>query len=309
MNTERMREFYERAGYRVAKTAGGDWYVPGNRVYKNFPCGKAVLPTADEIAGLCRHKGIIGVEFYNTCGIGVESGIWVVRDVSYGLHSLKRQYRQRLLRTLERESVREIDFDELFRLGTAANRESLARLGLDDRRLSDPASWRRLCTAGERTPGAGAFASFGPNGLTAYLIYFIAGETCYGLISKSIDAAREAGSNYALYYAYTQAMIRRSGIAAVTIGVQSIPPLEGVDRMKRHAGYHLEPYEVAVFLRPAARTLVTSATAALAIRVGERILGHKDAFRRARALCHMLHATEEGSNARDAQSGARATES
>jgi hypothetical protein len=297
MSADSMRDFYERAGYRVASTRSADWYVPGDCVYKSFPYGKAVLPAEDETAALCRHRGIIGVEFHNNHEIGVASGFWVVRDPSYGMHSLQRQFRQRLLRTLETEAVRPLGFDELFRLGARANSESLARLGYSDRHLSDPAMWRRLCKAGEQTPGAGAFASFGPQGLTAYLIYFIAGDTCYGLISKSLDTARASGSNHAVYFTYTQAMIRHPGIAAVSIGAQAVPPLTGLDRIKRHAGYRLQPCSVAVFLRPAARVLVSSAAGGLAMRIGARLFGPTTALSRAQALRAMVHATDEGARA------------
>jgi hypothetical protein len=294
VNVEGMREFYERAGYRVATTAHADWYVPGNRIYRNFPCGRTVVPTPEEIAQLCRHKGILGVEFGNARGIGVGSGVWKARDPAYGLDSLQRQFRQQLQRAQEREHVREIGFDELARLASAANLESLARLGLADRRLAEPARWRRICQAGAATPGAGAFATFGPDGLTAYLIHFTVDDTCYGLISKSRDVARHSGANHLLYFTYTQAMLRRPGIAAVSLGVQSVPPLAGVDRMKRHAGYLLEPFALAVYLRPGARRLVTGAAGALALRVGERIFARSDAIRRARALRHMIQATADG---------------
>jgi hypothetical protein len=308
MNVDRMREFYERAGYRVATTPGADWYVPGGRVYKNFPCGKTVFPAPGEIAGLCRHPGIIGVEFYNGRGVGVESGMWMVRDPSYGLHSLQRQFRQQLLQAAAREQVREIGFDELFRLGPRANAETLARLGFDDPHVSDPRNWRRLCRAGAETPGAGAFASFGPDGLTAYLVHFIVGETCYGLLSKSLLAARRSGANHALYYAFAHTMIRRPGIRAVSIGTQSVPPVEGVDRMKRHAGYRFEPFAVAAFLRPAAKALVTSAAGGLAVRAGARVFGDRGPIRRARALRDLIHATDEGMRAWDSQQRVRAIE-
>jgi len=234
---------------------------------------------------------------------GVQSGVWMVRDPDYGLGSLQRQFRQQLLRALEREQVRDVGFDELLRLGTAANRESLARLGLADRRLADPVQWERLCRAGAQTPGAGALASFGRDGMTAYLIHFTAGDTCYGLISKSRDAARRSGANHALYFSYAQAMIRRPGIAAVSIGVQSVPPLAGVDRVKRHAGFRLEPFAVAVFLRPAARALVMSAAGDLALRVGAQLFGRSDAIRRTRALRHMIRATGDDVRASSPEQG------
>ncbi|MGZ8268680.1 MAG: hypothetical protein ACXW20_13610 [Burkholderiales bacterium] len=301
MNADRMYEFFERAGYRVARTPSADWYVPGDRVYKNFPYGTAVVPSRGEVARLCRQGGVIGVEFHNDSGVGVASGIWVMRDPSYGLHSLQRQFRQRLLRTLEIEEVRPVGFDELFERGAAANRESLVRLRYTDRHLSHPAMWRRLCAAGEKTPGAGAFASFGPRGLTSYLVYFIVGDTCYGLISKSLDAARASGSNNALYFTYTQTMIRRPGISAVAIGAQVVPPLAGLDRIKRHAGYRLQACHVAVFLRPAARALVASAAGGLAMRIGARLLGPSSALERAQALRTMVRATDEGAHVLNAE--------
>jgi hypothetical protein len=294
MNAEGMREFYERAGYRVASTRSADWYVPGDAVYKSFPYGKPVLLDRDEMNDLSRQKGIVGVEFSNTCGIGVASGIWVMRDRSYGLQSLQRQFRQRLLRTLENEQVRPIAFQDLCRLGAEANRQSLARLNYSDRHLSDPVMWRRLCKAGEQTAGAGAFASFGAHGLTSYLIYFIAGDTSYGLISKSLDSARESGSNNAVYFTYAKEMIGHPGIAAVAIGAQSVPPLEGLDRIKRHAGYRLQPCHVGVVLRPAARMLISTAAGGFAMRLGARLFGRGTALDRAQALRALVRATDEG---------------
>ena len=239
----------------------------------------------------------------NASRIGVSSGIWVVRDPAYGLHSLQRQFRQRLLLTLQSEHVRPIGFDELFRLAGPANRQSLARLGYSDPHLSDPTLWRRLCMAGKETPGAGAFACFGAQGVASYLIYFICGDTCYGLVSKSIDAARASGSNLAVYFTYAQSMIRQPGIAAVSIGAQTVPPKAGLDRIKRHAGYRLQPHDMAVCLRPAARLLLSSAAGGLAMRVGARMFGPGPALDRAQTVRAMVRATDEGMRAWNADRG------
>jgi hypothetical protein len=256
-----------------------------------------VLPEPGETAALVRERGIVGVEFLNDRGIGVASGFWVMRDPAYGLQSLQRQFRQRLTRALAAEIVRPIGFDELARLGMEANRQSLARLRYVDRHLADPALWRQLCAAGERTPGAGAFASFGPQGLTSYLIHFVVDGTCYGLVTKSVDAARERGSNLALYYTYAREMIRRPGIGAVAFGAQAVPPLADLDRLKRHAGYALQPCAAAVVLRPAAHALIAGPAGGLAMRVGARLLGPRSFLDRAQALRAMVRATDDGMRA------------
>jgi hypothetical protein len=295
MNAQRMLEFYERAGYPVAKTSNAYWYVPGRRFYKNFPCGAAITPSREELSDLSHHRGILGAEFFNRDGIGVPSGLWMMRDSTYDLHSVQRQFRQHLVPALEREQVREISFADLAAQATAANLETLGRQHHADAHIADPAMWRRLCNAGAHVPGAGVFASFSAHRLMAYLIYFVVDGTCYGLISKSIDEARHTGSNHALYFTYTRTMIRRAEITAVTLGLQSIPPIEGVDRMKRHAGHSLEPFHVAVSLRPFARALIGGRVGAIALRAAERILGSTDEIQRTRALHSILAATESAS--------------
>ncbi len=291
MNSDHMREFYDRAGYRVASTASGDWYVAGERVYKNFPCGHTLWPERSELEALSRRAGIIGVEFYNDREVGITSGLWVARDRHYGLHSLQRQFRQHVQRALEHGEVRAIGFDELHRRATAANRESDVRLRRADHHLNEPGRWNHLCDAGMRTPGAGAFASFDAQGLSAYLVYFIVGDTCYGLIARSRDAARRNGSNHALYYHYTGAMLARPEITTVTLGIQALPPAPGVDSMKRHAGYELQRFAVAGVLRRSAQAVLTGTVGGLALRLGTRLLGAHPGVERARALREMARAT------------------
>jgi hypothetical protein len=295
MNTTSMREFYRRAGYRVVSTPSSDWYVPGGRVYRSFPCGKSVMPTSEEVAELYQHRGILGVEFHNARGIGVPSGIWMLHDKSYDQRSVTRQYRQQMSHALERETVREIDFDELHRLGMRANLETLARQNHHDNHFTNAALWRQLCDAGRETRGAGAFASFGPEGLTGYLVYFIADGVSHGLMTKSLDAARHTGSNHALYFTYAHTMIRRPGIDAVAIGAQWVPPMQGVDRIKRHGGFDLEPHHVAVFLRPGADAMLLSGAAAIALKAAQQILGHSDGLDRALALRDVAKTTADSS--------------
>lgn len=297
MNIERLREFYERAGYRVTTTPGASWYAPGHRVYRNFPCGATAAPSPEDVATLCRDRGVIGVEIGNDRGVGVPTGVWTLRDRAYDARHVQRQFRQHLARALERETVHEVAFDELFREGAAANRQTLARHASDSHHLADPQRWRMLCDAGRQTPGAVAFATVGPDGLSAYLVGFVVGATCYGLVSHSIDAARHAGSNHALFFSYAKTMISRPGIAAVTLGLQALPPIPSLDQIKRHAGFRLEPFHLALVLRPAYRALLESPAAALALRGGARVFGAHPALRRAEALRQMIRATADGERA------------
>jgi hypothetical protein len=284
MNIEGLREFYRLAGFRVARTSTADYLVPGKRLYHGFPIGPMPLPAPDEIAALCHHPGILGVEVINERGIGVPSGLWAQRDRSYGMRSLQRQFRQQVEQAQATQTVKEIGFDDLFRLGLESNRETLRRQQRDDLYFSNDRRWRQLCDAGRQSPGAGVFATFAADELTAYMVYFIVGDTCYGLFSKSRTQARKTGANHLLYFTYTQTMIHRPGMAGVTAGLQTIPPLVTVDRFKRHAGYTLEPHQTAVFLRPWFRELLQSRLATTALQISTRLLGPREEISRVQAV-------------------------
>lgn len=284
MNEENLVAFYERAGFRVARTTGVNWYVPGGRVFRAIPVGRPVSPGPEELASVCRQHGILGAEFANLGGRGIPGGQFVLRDQEYGPKSLQRQFRQWVGRALSDQVVRQIDFQELQRLGRAANEETLARQGRADAHYTDPKLWRQLCDAGQRTPGAGVFAAFAPDGLAAYLVYFLVNDTCYGLFSKSRDRARLLGTNHALYFTYAEAMIRSPGIAAVTAGAQGLPPIASLDRFKRHAGFQLEPCPWAVTLRPVARALILSPLATAGLWAGESLLGRAEPLERLRLI-------------------------
>jgi len=284
MNIEGLREFYRLAGFRVAQTSTADYLVPGRRLYHGFPIGPKPLPAPDEIAALCHHPGILGVEVINDRGVGVPGGLWAQRDRSYGVQSVQRQFRQQIEQARSTQAVREIDFDDLCRLGLECNRETLRRQHREDLYFSSDRRWRQLCDAGRRSPGAGVFATFAARELTAYMVYFIVGDTCYGLFSKSRDQARKTGANHLLYFTYTQTMLGRPGITGVTVGLQTMPPLATVDRFKRHAGYVLEPHHTAVFLRPWFRELLQSRLAAAALRVSACLLGPSEGISRVQAV-------------------------
>ncbi len=284
MTLEGLREFYRLAGFRLARSSTADYLVPGSRLYHGFPIGPMPLPTPDEITALCHHPGILGVEVINDRGVGVPSGLWAQRDRSYGMRSLQRQFRQHVEQAQATQAVREIGFDDLYRLGLESNRETLRRQHRDDLYFSSGRQWRQLCDAGRESRGAGVFATFLAEELTAYMVYFIVGDTCYGLFSKSRTQARKTGANHLLYFAYTQTMINRPGIARVTAGLQNVPPLATVDRFKRHAGYALEPHHTAVFVRPWFRGLLQSPLTAAALRVSTHLLGPKEGISRMQAV-------------------------
>jgi hypothetical protein len=199
---------------------------------------------------------------------------------------MHRAFRQNVLRGMEACEVRELDFDEVERLGPAVNAEALARRGSSDPRFLDPGHWRRFCAAGRTSPGAGALGSFHAGRLASYLVYVVDAETCHGLHMLSSDWGRPHRPNHLLYFEFTRRMIARPDVACVSTGLRPVPAAGEIDRFKRQAGYRTEPCRLAAVLHPAVeRVLLARPAAALLARVADARL------RRVRAVADMARAS------------------
>jgi hypothetical protein len=264
MNADNFARFYAAAGLKVISTASGYWYSASPLIYNSLPPTLARDPSAAELGSLFREHRLAGVQYPTLRPSGMPCANFVVRDKAYGLGSLQRQFRQHVQKGMAECEIREIPFEMLYESGFPINRAAMARRGFRIPYLVEPARWLKFCEAGQTTPGAGALASFVGENLAAYLIYFIADGTCYGLHMLSHPEMWAHQPNHVLYYAFTKELIARPDIQAVSIGLQSLPAPKTIDQFKRHAGYVPEPCYVSIALRPAARLLLQNrATARL----------------------------------------------
>lgn len=294
MNAEALAAFYERAGFDVRRTPHALWQAaPGRRLYRSLPIDRPVRPDASDEERIFRHGAALGIEFTTEPGRGAASSHFVVRDPGYGLHSLKRQFRQHVRRGLERCVVREIDFGDLERHGAAANRASLARQARAVPHLLDPRLWRRYCDAGRRTPGAGVLASFTDGILAAYLVFFRVDDVVHGLQMMSRTDLWAHRPNHLLYYSFAHAMIRRWGVQAVSVGLGSLPPAPERDRFKRAAGFAAEPCAIGIRLRPWAHRFARVRAPDWALGAAARLLGTRVGAARARSILTAARATAD----------------
>jgi len=294
MSTTAFAQFYTAAGFDVVQSEGTTWYAQSRQIYRSLPVDRPIVPTRELADEVLRRSGAFGLEFTTDQGRGFPSGHFVQRDRGYGLHSLQRQFRQKVHRGLRCCEVRELDFDELHRLGREASLDSMARQKRRVPHLVDPVRWRRFCDAGRESPAAGVFGSFVDGTLAAWLVYLVQEGTCYGLLTMSTNELRDRGANNVLLYVFSSEMIRREAIHATSLGIQSHPPAPRRDAFKRHLGYVAEPCELGMAFRPwVSRALLLGRSSEIALDLAARLSARRFDPGRVRAVLATARATSD----------------
>lgn len=210
---------------------------------------RALTLSRRELQGVLRQSGRWAVLANTTHPTGYETSAFVVRDKGYGLHSLQQQFRRHVQRHAASCEVRPLSWPELATRGWRVNRNALARVGYRSSALVDPVKWAALCGEADRV-GFEAWGCWCDGELAAYITLLTVGGVTEGYLMNWDDRYREVRPACALYFGFTQAVIARPGITAITVGRQALPAHPGVDRFKRHAGYVEEKVPLAVVLHP-----------------------------------------------------------
>ncbi len=257
MNEEHFGRFLELQGRRVITSKSGAWYDAGGGVYLNIPYTQTIDPDPAELSELFRRHRILGVK-YSTLdqSRGRPGAVYVIHDKAYGLHSLKRTTRACVCKGLDCCTVREIGFDYLQQHGLRLNRDTMERQCRDDPFFSNPERWARLCQAGRQVEGAGAWGAFVGEQLAAYAIIFCIGDCCHILHEMSRIDLMQCHSNHALQYELICKMIARPEIQCVSIGLEPIFKIPGLDRFKRYFGYEKVARNYVVVLHPLLQALL-----------------------------------------------------
>lgn len=274
MSLSSLAGFYRALGRKVELLEGGLWVAETALSVMGVPGAIALRPRLKEVESLLLRMRRIAAVFSVEPGTGVEMGAFVLRDRSYGLHSLQRQFRQQTRAALGVCEVRPVEWSELARKGLPAYRDSQLRRGAAPGVGSDEGRWAAFCEAAGKVEGMEVSGCFTRDGdLASYMVTWTHGRVCHGLQLHWADAFKELRPNHALYFETARERMGRSGIDAFSVGRQTIPAMAAVDRFKEHAGFQREPSTVAVVLHPWARwALVNPATLAI-LRAGRRSWG------------------------------------
>lgn len=271
-NLDALRQFYGAWGHRVVIEGGALWFDGGSLSMMSIPT--MLVPAVDTraVRRLLWHTGKVAAVYRTIEPGATRVPIYMLRDKSYDLGHLQRQFRQKVLAAAPALQVRECSWEEWRGAASKCDRDTLLR-----HRRAAPVSHPLLLSAGRErialaaaaVPGLRVHACFYGDEIVAYLAHLTVGDTCEGLLAHrcAFDGASPARfASHLLYFSFAKAALARPGISSVCVGRQSVPANESLARFKRHAGFAEEACHLRIRLHPLVAPLVENRAAAAMLR-------------------------------------------
>lgn len=255
-NFAELREFYEAWGHRTVVEGDALWFDGGSFSMMSIPTTHVPGIETSAVRRLLA-RTVKAAAIYRVSEQGETSvPLFMLRDKSYDLDHLQRQFRQKVLAAAPALQVRECSWEEWRIAASRCDRDTLTR-----HRRAVPVSHPLLLSAGREriarvaalVPGLRIHACFYGDEIVAYLAHLTFGDICEGLLAHRCDARGISPARHAshlLYFSFAQSAIARPEISAVCVGRQSVPANEPLAQFKRHAGFAVEPCYLRIHLHP-----------------------------------------------------------
>lgn len=245
-------------GHRTYERDGHLWINVGRFSLTTSPGGLPFVMDRGEIDDLLRESGALVASFATALPTGIESVAYTIRDPNYGPKSVKRQFRQHLMRGSEHCEVRELDSNELFKQGLSVNRDTARQRNEPNAPYTESSNWAEFCDTVAQDQTLLAIGCFVKGKLAAFVIGWINDERCDGLMMHHDVAFTDYRPTHKIIHGFGRIMISRPGISLVCIGRDSIPSQSSLAQFKRSAGFDLTPIRVAVLPHPGWGAILTN---------------------------------------------------
>ena len=266
MNADVFAEWLRRQGHRVIRSASSYWYDAGPRVYQAFPYHWLIRPSAGELRALTLGRGVAALRYSTPLDgpRGLISYHIVLRN-PYNLEMLRHQARNGVRRGLGLFQVERIPFERLADEGWRLQADTLARQGRT--KAMREAEWQGVCRAAVELPGFEAWGALREGELAAALLTGRIDDMCYVPYALSHSRFLRDHVNNALFYAVSQELLARDGVAGIFFTLQSLDAPESVDEFKFRMGLMAVPVRQRVTFHPFLRPMATHTLHALLLRL------------------------------------------
>ena len=232
-----MLNSLKRKDRRVVKTASGYWYEPHSFCFQNIPYHQAINPNKRELRDLFfKHRAIL-VRFNSFANENTFPGyIWICEKKNYDFTNLDAKAKNKTRRGLERNLVKEIDFNLLIKEGWTLIKDTAQR----QQREADfatPGEWVRYCEAAAGTPDFEAWGAFVQEHLAAFLVGAQIGDYYWILRQVSETVYLKNHPNNALIYIVTKSKLAKPTINKVSYGLDSVENTSGLNIFKQGMGF------------------------------------------------------------------------
>lgn len=251
MNPEVFAEFLARQGHHIVRTESCFWYDAQPGFYFYFPYHKLINPCEGELKHLLWDRPCIGARFFVPLDcVGKNSYTIVCSDKNYDITSVDADCaRRQTRRGLEKFDIRQIEFNELAKLGIGLMHDTLARQGRNPNTW-DERKWRLYCSATEGLKGFEAWGAFLGNNLASFMMTFQM-EDHFTILQQS--SATEYLHNYpnnALVFHVTKLKLASPTVNTVSYGPQSLDAPESLDKFKFRMGFEKRPMKQRIIFNP-----------------------------------------------------------
>lgn len=271
-NFAELGEFYKAWGHRTVVEGDALWFDGGSFSMMSIPTTHVPRVETSAVRRLLARTGKAAA-VYRVSEQGETSvALFMLRDKSYDLDHLQRQFRQKVLAAAPALQVRECSWEEWRIAASRCDRDTLTR-----HRRAVPVSHPLLLSAGREriarvaalVPGLRIHACFYGDEIVAYLAHLTFGDICEGLLAHRWEFDRASPARFAshlLYFSFAKTALARPEISSVCVGRQSVPANESLARFKRQAGFLDEPCHLRIRLHPRVAPLVENRAAAAILR-------------------------------------------
>jgi hypothetical protein len=255
-NFAELGEFYKAWGHRTVVEGDALWFDGGSFSMMSIPTTHVPGIGTSAVRRLLARTGKAAA-IYGVSEPGETSvDLFMLRDKSYDLGHLQRQFRQHVRTAASALQVRECSWDEWRYAALRCDGDTLSRhrgAGRATHPLLSMEGRGCIASAAAAVPGLRLHACFCGEEIAAYLVHLTLGETCEGLLAHRRDAPGTSPARHAshlLYFSFAQSAIARPEISAVCVGRQSVPANEPLAQFKRHAGFAAELCHLRIHLHP-----------------------------------------------------------
>ena len=241
----------ELRGHRIIEAAGVLWQSVDGHMFISVPPQLQVDLDRTAVDRFLRSSRALGVRFPSASRPGLPSGLYVYRGRDYGMQTMHRNFRQKVRHGLERCEIRRAEHDELVDQGLALNLETMRRQQRFDPEFGDRRRWEQLVDAIFAVPAMAAMCAFIDGRLAAYVITCREDGWLHLVHKMSRLSDLESSPNHVLDFCITRDASADPAIDAITMGWESLVPMEGLHEYKTRLGYQFEPCSCVIQLHPA----------------------------------------------------------
>lgn len=261
--------FWELRGRRVVHEDGVAWGEYKGPFFTSLPFQVQLDMERPEIDRLMRKHSLRGIRYPSANQPGIESGLYVCSPAGYGMQSVNRKLRVHITAGLEACEIRDIDPQELERVGMELNRDTLARQKRADQTFLDEGKFRAFVRAVGACPGMRIHGAYAGRRLASYLISCRDGEWLHLMYKMSRADCLESHPNHALDFAIVRDA--EPGVKWIANGFTAVGGHDGLDRYKRYMGYEVKKHNVCIHLHPAIAPLAVNRAAVAVVKQAARM--------------------------------------